>query len=150
VGLFVAAPACGGTTSEAGESGASTPFGADGGGGGGPCTVAGTYSQHFSVEPGGTNCPILFDQTITITPKAAASGTHDLLDASSDCSWNVDPTQCMITTSCSVSFDGFTSTASGSVTFDGGAGAGKETVELLAPNGDVISSCVYDITMSRQ
>ncbi len=150
IGVLVVA--CGGiaTQGQSGSSGAdATPGPAPGAGG--PCTMAGTYSQHFSAEPGGTNCPTIYDQTLTISPKAVSAGLHDppQPDGGTDCSWYVDSQACSLSTKCAVSSNGFTTTASGSVTFVGDEGTGKEAVQLLDSTGDVISSCVYDISMTR-
>jgi hypothetical protein len=111
--------------------------------------MAGTYRQHFDLEPGGTNCPSLFDETLTIGQKAVANGNHDVLDGGSDCSWNVDAARCLLTTSCTVTLNGFVTTASGYVTFYGDQGAGKETVKIADSAGDVLSDCTYDIAMTR-
>jgi hypothetical protein len=147
LGLVVVA--CGGATSGAGESGATGPAtGATGAGG--PCTMAGTYLQHFDLEPGGTNCPSLFDETLTIGPKAVATGTHDLQDGGSDCSWNVDASECLLTSQCTVTLDGFVTTASGSIAFVGDQGSGKENVKIADSAGDVLSDCTYDITMTKK
>jgi hypothetical protein len=113
--------------------------------------MAGTYTQRFALEPGGMACPTLFDQTLTITPKAVTNGAHDAgpPGTGSDCSWTVDASSCMLTTSCTLSANGFTTRASGTIAFVGAEGSGKESVRISDAGGDVLSSCAYDITMTR-
>jgi hypothetical protein len=135
--------ACGGSTSS---------NGGDGGGTGGPCTIAsGTYTQHFTAEAGGTNCAAIQDQTITINGSQTISGDSGSgpADGGSGCTTNVNSSTCTISTNCTILSGGFSSTISTTFTFNGSSATGKETNTFADSTGKVLSNCTYDITMTK-
>jgi hypothetical protein len=133
--------------------GGSTTGNGGGGGGNGSCTItAGTYTQHFTAEAGGTGCTSIPDQTITITGNETVSGGGGSgpADGGPGCTSSVDSATCTSTTSCNTTVSGFTDNISSTFTFDGSSATGKETIEMTDSSGQVLSNCTYDITMTKQ
>ncbi len=134
--------ACGGST--AGGSG-------NGVNGSGSCSVvAGTYTEHLVAEAGGTNCPAIPDVTVTIgSNETSMGGGTGSGSPDAGCSVNYDGATCTSTTSCTTTVNGFTSTIEDTFTFDGTSGSGKETIEDADSTGKVLSSCTYDVTITK-
>jgi hypothetical protein len=134
--------ACGGST--AGNGG-------DGGPGGSCAISAGTYTQHFTAEPGGTNCPAIPDQTITINGTDLLSGDGGSLpaDGGDGCATSVDSSRCTFSVHCTMSSSGFSSTISTTFTFHGSSATGKESITDES-GGRVFANCTYDIAMTKQ
>ena len=119
---------------------------------GGTCSIAGgTYTQHFTAEAGGTNCPDVADQTITINGNETLSGDSGSgpSDGGNGCTTNVNGSTCTVTTACTITSGGFTSNFATSLTFNGSSGTGKETMSSTDATGRTLSSCTYDIAMTK-
>ncbi len=150
--------ACGGMTSTQGDhpDGASTGFRA--------CTIlAGTYTQHFIAEDGGTFCPNPPDLTLIVNANESfmvsgnamfglgGPGAADAGQALCTSDWN--ESTCTRASSCRLSIaidDGggtYTTLTSSSFTINGGAGTGKETFEQTSPFNS--TSCTYDFSLTK-
>jgi hypothetical protein len=117
--------------------------------GGGNCSLAaGTYTEHATAEAGGTNCPPVPDQMVTISPNEDA-GSVPPADAGSACATVTNYSSCTSTTSCSSTAGGYTTQFSISVSFNGTSGSGKEQIKTTDANGNVLSQCTYDLSATK-
>jgi hypothetical protein len=141
--------ACGGTTITSGDRD---------GGALRTCSIpAGTYTQTLMAEAGQPHCPIIAAQTIMIPETEAITGNEmgtggggfGLFDGGSDCTTGADSSTCTFTTTCTTTTNGTTSQMSISLTFDGDSATGNEATESTDSMGKVLSSCNYDITITR-
>jgi hypothetical protein len=141
IGLFFVA--CGGATSNGSGGG-------DGGASGSCSVSAGTYTQHFTTEAGGSNCPSIPDQSLTINGNETITGGGGSgpADGGPGCTTNVDSSTCTVTTNCTTTASGFTSQVSTTITFSGGSATGMETISEGSA-GQPRTTCTYDMTMTK-
>jgi hypothetical protein len=143
LGVF---PACGGKS--AGTSG-------NGGGAnasGGSCSIAaGSYTQHFTAEPGGMNCGNVPDQTVTINGSEMLSGgtSSSPADGGQGCTVNVDTSTCTLTEDCMIMASTLTEHIALTFTFSGSGATGKETIMVADSTSGTTSNCTYDIVMTK-
>jgi hypothetical protein len=141
--LGVALAACGGSTTGGSQQNTS-----------GSCTVAsGTYTEHYTAEPGGTNCPTIPDQTTQSAGGtiSGVGGSGAAMDGGSGCTSSSDYATCTFSTSCSVTVSGFTTSIAFTYTIGSGSViSGKETIiDTEADSGAPLSSCTYDFTANK-
>ena len=118
----------------------------------GSCSIsAGTYTQHFVTEPGGTSCPSIPDQTLTVASNQTVTGGGGSgpAERAPGCTSNLDSSTCTSSTSCTNTAGGLTTTISLAVTYNGASSSGKETMKSIDSTGKVLSNCTYDITMTK-
>jgi hypothetical protein len=123
------------------------------------CSIsAGSYTQHFTTGPAGLNCPDIPDRTVTITGNEAITGTEvtagagsfGLTDGGPGCVSGADSDTCTFTTQCKATASGVASETSTAITFNGASATGAEATRSTDPAGKVLSSCNYDITVTKQ
>jgi hypothetical protein len=138
--------ACGGSTTSGGASSGAP----------GSCSIsAGTYTQHLTPEAGGTNCPAIADQTVTLNGNEtiSGSGSSGAADGGNGCTTQVDSATCTFSTDCNEllmgGLNGDSLQISTTLTFNGDSATGKETVRSTDSTGKVVSSCTYDISMTK-
>jgi hypothetical protein len=122
------------------------------------CTVlAGTYSETFALGAGGNNCLAIPPRTVLIAENEAITGTEKttagdgfgLFDAGPGCTEGADSDSCTFTSMCTTNANGVVSQVSISFTFDGAFAAGEESTKATDSTGKVLSSCNYDVTMTK-
>lgn len=110
----------------------------------GACSLgAATYTASFVVSDPQQLCPDLPDRLVMFDDAGLPRGLSDGGDPI--CVTNAHGWPCTFTSACSVRspFEGVTTTL---LTFDGGAGAGTETIDTTDPN--VPTHCIYDVTLT--
>jgi hypothetical protein len=157
--VLLSLAACGGETAGGSSGnpgngpGSGSGNGPGSGSAGGSCTLsAGTYTEHLVAEPGGTNCPPIADQTITLGSDETftGGGSSGSVGGGQGCTSNVDPSTCTATTSCTTTANGYTDSFTDTIRLGGSSASGTEKIEMTDSGGNVLSSCVYDITLTKQ
>jgi hypothetical protein len=149
--MGLVAVACGGVTDSVGDAADGSALRT--------CTIpAGTYTQHFTVGSGGIDCPSIADQTIIVSSDESITGSEitmgggdfGLADAGGPgCTNGADSSSCTFTTTCTTTASGVTSQVSTSFTFNGDSATGEETLKSTDSTGNVLSSCNYDVAMTK-
>jgi hypothetical protein len=115
---------------------------------GGICIPAGTYKEHLTAEPGST-CGSVPDVTITYPVDVTRDQASFSVDAGSGCTSSFDAPTCTSSEVCTSSGPVSTITLSTTLTLNGTAGSGKETLTTTDPMGKVVSNCAYDVALAK-
>jgi hypothetical protein len=154
--LVGAASACssGSTSGKSGDGGAggSSGGGSGSGGGGGACSLAvGMYTQHYTLEAGGTsNCMPMADRTTPIDSSNQTPTPPNTADSGAMCTSSQDTSTCTFSGTCSESFPGlFTIQVTYTFTVSGNSLTGKYSSKSTDSSGMVVQNCTYDLTETK-